>query len=492
MVPEAKNFDPVPNSERPEGALFDAGVKEYSAEGRYYYDIGFQPSENHVLAAYRITPQEGVSAAEAAAAVAAESSFATWTTVWSDYMVEAERYCARTYDIKPVPGRDDQFIAYIAYPLDLFEEGSLPNLMSSLVGNVFGFKPLRALRLEDVYFPPALLKTFQGPPHGIQVERDRLNKYGRPLLGGTMKPKLGLSAKNYGRLVYEALRGGLDFTKDDENITSQPFMRWRDRAEFVMEAVHKAEAETGERKGHYLNVTAGDMEEMYRRAELAKELGSRIIMVDFLVVGFTAFASISKWCRANGILLHAHRAMHSVIDRQPNHGIHWRVLAKWVRIVGADHLHNGTVVGKLEGDRLSTIGINQMLRADYGRTSECPGYHFNQPWLSMPGVFPVASGGIHVWHMPELVSIFGDDSVLQFGGGTVGHPWGSAAGATANRVALEAVIQARNEGRDLLAEGPDILKEAARHSPELRAAMETWKGVSFDYETVDKPVILNP
>ncbi|MBI5081002.1 MAG: form I ribulose bisphosphate carboxylase large subunit [Chloroflexi bacterium] len=468
-----------------ESALYDAGVKEYSAAGRHYYDIGYKPGDTQVLAAFRITPLEGVPFEEAAAAVAAESSFATWTAVWSDYLVDPSRYSARTYEIKPVPGRKDQVMAYIAYPLDLFEEGSMPNLMSSLAGNVFGFKPLRALRLEDVYFPPALLKTFQGPPHGIQVERDRLDKYGRPLLGATMKPKLGLSAKNYGRLVYEALRGGLDFTKDDENITSQPFMRWRDRYEFVMEAVKQAESETGERKGHYLNVTGGDMEEMYRRAELAKELGSRIIMVDYLIVGFTAFASLSKWCRANGMLLHAHRAMHTVIDRQPDHGIHWRVLAKWCRIVGADHLHNGTVVGKLESGRDSTIGINEMLRRDFAGTKDCLGYHFDQPWLSMPGMFPVASGGIHVWHIPELVSIFGDDVILQFGGGTVGHPWGSAAGATANRVALEAVVQARNEGRHLIAEGPDILKAAAKSSSELRVAMETWQGITFDYKEVD-------
>ena len=73
-----------------------------------------------------------------------------------------------------------------------------------------------------------VLKTFQGAPHGIQVERDKINKYGRSLLGCTIKPKLGLSAKNYGRAVYECLRGGLDFTKDDENVNSQPFMRWRD------------------------------------------------------------------------------------------------------------------------------------------------------------------------------------------------------------------------------------------------------------------------
>ncbi|CAL2249489.1 unnamed protein product [Prunus armeniaca] len=49
-----------------------------------------------------------------------------------------------------------------------------------------------------------------GPPNGIQVERDKLNKYGRPLLGCTIKPKLGLSAKNYSRAVYECLRGGLN------------------------------------------------------------------------------------------------------------------------------------------------------------------------------------------------------------------------------------------------------------------------------------------
>jgi ribulose-bisphosphate carboxylase large chain len=467
-------------------SLFNAGVKEYSAEGRHYWSPGYKPTDTQVLAAFRVTPQEGVSFEEAAAAVAAESSFATWTNVWSDYLVDGSRYSARTYEMKSVPGRNDQVMAYIAYPLDLFEEGSMGNLMSSLVGNVFGFKPLRALRLEDLYFPPALLSTFQGPPHGIAVERDRMDKYGRPFLGATMKPKLGLSAKNYGRLVYEALRGGLDFTKDDENITSQPFMRWRDRAEFVMHAVKQAESETGERKGHYLNVTAGDMEEMYARAELAKELGSRIIMVDYLIVGFTAFTSLSKWCRKNGMLLHAHRALHSVLDRQPNHGINWRVLAKMCRIVGADHLHNGTVVGKLEGDRASTIGINEMMRETRVATVEqCPGHHFDQQWLSMPAMMPVASGGIHVWNMPELVSIFGDDVVLQFGGGTVGHPWGSAAGATANRVALEAVVKARNEGKDLLAEGNDILKGAARTSPELRAAMETWKGITFEFESVD-------
>ena len=90
-----------------------------------------------------------------------------------------------------------------------------------------------------MHFPVAYVKTFKGPPTGIVVERERLDKFGRPLLGATTKPKLGLSGKNYGRVVYEALKGGLDFMKDDENINSQPFMHWRDRFLYCMEAVNR-------------------------------------------------------------------------------------------------------------------------------------------------------------------------------------------------------------------------------------------------------------
>ncbi|RME08239.1 MAG: form I ribulose bisphosphate carboxylase large subunit [Anaerolineae bacterium] len=460
--------------------FYDAGVKDYR-EAHYYFDLGYQPDPaTQVLAAFKITPRPGVAPEEAAAAVAAESSFATWTMVWSDHLVDPARYCARVYHLEPVDEGKRQWMAYIAYPLDLFEEGSIPNLMASLLGNVFGFKPLIALRLEDLYFPPAYLTTFQGPPHGIRQERDMLNKYGRPLLGATMKPKLGLSAKNYGRLIYEALVGGLDFTKDDENITSQTFMRWEHRFEASMEAVHKAEAMTGERKGHYLNVTAHTFDEIFKRAERAKELGSRIIMLDYLIAGMTAFTSVAQWCRENGILLHLHRAFHSVIDRNPDHGVAWPVLAKFARLVGGDHIHNGTIVGKLAGDPQELLDTARMLREPRVTRAEAPTIHFDQDWLSMPGTFPVASGGIHVWHMPALVHYFGDDSILQFGGGTVGHPWGSKAGATANRVALEAVIKGRNEGRDLQKEGQDILSQAARRNPELRVALETWKGVEFE------------
>lgn len=470
---------------------FSAGVMEYRQMG--YLDLNYTPKDSDILAAFRVTPQEGVPIEEAAAAVAGESSTATWTVCWTDRLTNLERYKAKCYHIEPVPGEPNQHMCYIAYDLDLFEEGSIANMTSSIVGNVFGFKPLKALRLEDLRIPPHYLKTFQGPPHGIQVERDMLNSYGRPLLGCTVKPKLGLSGKNYGRVVYEGLRGGLDFTKDDENTNSQPFLRWRERYLYCIEAVKKAEAETGERKGHYLNVTAPDVEEMFRRAEFAKEIGMPIIMVDFLTVGWTAFTSLSKWSRQNGLLLHCHRAMHATMTRQKNHGINFRVLAKWLRMAGGDHLHTGTVLGKLEGNRSMVEGYCKILRDKYISRDLSRGIYFDQEWTSLANVMPVASGGIHAAQVPQLLDIFGDDVVLQFGGGTIGHPMGVAAGATANRVAVEAVVYARNAGRDILAEGEDILREAAKKSPELRAALDTWKDVTFNYASTDTPdVVVTP
>jgi ribulose-bisphosphate carboxylase large chain len=466
---------------------WESGILPYAQMG--YWDPDYVPKDTDVLCAFRITPQAGVDPIEAAAAVAGESSTATWTVVWTDRLTAHTHYQAKAYRLDPVPGNPDQHIAYIAYDLDLFEEGSIANLTSSIIGNVFGFKALKALRLEDMRIPVAYVKTFQGPPHGIVMEREYLNKYGRPLLGATTKPKLGLSARNYGRVVYEALRGGLDFTKDDENINSQPFMRWRDRFLFCMEAVNRAEAATGEVKGHYLNVTAADMEAMYERAEFAKELGSIIVMMD-LTVGFTAMSSMSKWARKNGVILHLHRAGHGTYTRQKSHGVSFRVIAKWVRLLGVDHVHAGTVVGKLEGDPNTTKGFYDTLREDFTPVNPQTGIYFDQNWASLAPVMPVASGGIHAGQMHQLLHYLGEDVVLQFGGGTIGHPDGIAAGATANRVALEAMILARNEGRDYMNEGPDILREAARGCSPLARAIEVWKDVTFDYESTDSPDVL--
>jgi ribulose-bisphosphate carboxylase large chain len=449
-----------------------------------YWDATYTVKDTDVLALFRITPQPGVDPVEATAAVAGESSTATWTVVWTDLLTACDIYRAKAYRVDPVPNTPDQYFGYIAYECELFEEGSLANLTASIIGNVFGFKAVKALRLEDMRIPYAYLKTFQGPATGVIVERERLNNFGRPLLGATVKPKLGLSGRNYGRVVYEGLKGGLDFLKDDENINSQPFMRWRERFLYVQEGITRACAATGEVKGSYMNMTAGTMDEVIARGEYAKELGTVVVMID-LVMGYTAIQSAAYWARKNDMILHLHRAGNSTYARQKNHGINFRVICKWMRMAGVDHIHAGTVVGKLEGDPLMVKGFYNTL-LDIKTDINLPqGLFFAQDWASLRKCLPVASGGIHCGQMHMLLNYLGDDVVLQFGGGTIGHPDGIQAGATANRVALESMVLARNEGRDFLAEGPEILQDAAKMCGPLQTALDLWKGISFNYTSTD-------
>ena len=94
---------------------------------------------------------------------------------------------------------------------------------------------------------------------------------------------------------------------------------------------------------------------------MLKTVGSVIVMID-LVMGYTAIQSTAIWARENDMLLHLHRAGNSTYARQKNHGINFRVICKWMRMSGVDHIHAGTVVGKLEGDPLMIKGFYDTLR----------------------------------------------------------------------------------------------------------------------------------
>ena len=395
---------------------------------------------------------------EAASAVAAESSVGTWTEVELGNEEKYNKFKARVYRI-------EGDIAYIAYPLILFEENSIPNILSSVVGNVFGFKAVSALRIEDMRIPLPLVNSFPGPSFGIDGVRKILGVKDRPMTGSTVKPKLGNSPKEHALIAYNTLRGGIDTVKDDENLNSQSWSNFYARANETLKAVERAENETGESKGWWANVTAGDTEEMLKRCDYIAKKGGKFVMVDYLTVGFAATASLRKCTGELGLALHCHRAMHAVIDRQSNHGVEFKVLAKWARLVGVDHIHTGTGVGKLEGGFQDIKDRCNLLRKSY--TPKEGGLYFDQPWGNLRTVVPVASGGLHPGHVWKVYETYGNDAFYLFGGGCHGHPGGSYAGAKAVRAAVEATAAGISA------------QEAAKGSKELQQALELWGGVSF-------------
>ena len=156
-------------------------------------------------------------------------------------------------------------------------------------------------------------------------------------------------------------------------------------------------------------------------------------------------------------------------------------------MIGVDHIHAGTVVGKLEGDPADVRGFYERCAATCIPEDPRYGIFFDQDWASMPGTMPVASGGIHAGQMHQLLHYLGEDVVLQFGGGTIGHPMGIAAGATANRVAVEAMVEARNEGRTTTRRARTSSRRPPRRCPRAQRRPALWNDITFDFESTDMP-----
>jgi len=410
-----------------------------------------KPAENDLVALFHFEPAKGISREEALGRIASESSVGTWTTL--------ARLPPRIKRLKGMAFEVRGNLAKLSYPLELWERGNVPQLLSGVAGNIFGMKALANLRLIDVSLPKEYVRGFRGPQFGIPGVRRIFKEPKRPITATVPKPKVGFSAKEHAEVAYEAWVGGIDLVKDDENLASQRFNRFEERAERCAKMRARAERETGERKSALLNITA-ETNEMVRRAKLLHELGWEYAMVDVVTAGFAGLQSVREACEEYGLAIHAHRAMHAAFTRNPRHGVSMLFLAKLLRLVGVDQLHIGTAVGKLVGTREEVKRIQGVITKQ--RVDEGIPLNLSQDWLALKPVFPVSSGGLHPGLVPEVMSIFGSDIIIQAGGGIHGHPDGTRAGAMALRQAIEAVME------------EESLEEKAGRHRELARALEKW------------------
>jgi len=379
---------------------------------------------------------EGISLKEAAGGVAAESSVGTWTelTTIKPYV---EKLAARVFSIN-----GNNFL--VAYSRELFESGNMPNILSSVAGNVFGLRALKNLRLNDIHFSKDLVRSFKGPKYGIAGIRKLLKVHDRPFVGTIIKPKLGLKTVDHAKVAYDAWVGGCDIVKDDENLSSQRFNPFNARIEATLEMRDRAEKETGEKKVYMANITA-ETEEMLKWAQFVKDHGGRYLMVDILTCGFSALQTLRD--HDFGLVIHAHRAGHAAFTKNPKHGISMKVIAKIVRIIGVDQLHVGTVVGKMSETKEEVSENREACTSELG---------------GLKKVLPVASGGLYPRLVPALMKFFGNDFVIQAGGGIHGHTDGTVCGAMAMRQAVDATLQRIS------------LKEYAKNHKELQKALNIW------------------
>nr|VDD89189.1 RuBisCO long chain, Form III-like [uncultured archaeon] len=398
---------------------------------------------------------------DAAGTVAAESSTGTWTKVYSgkDSGIKmAEKFRAMAYDLDY-----EKKMFKVAYPIELFELDNISGLLAGIVGNIAGMKMVSAMRVYDIRFPKKMIQAFPGPRFGVSGIRKLLKKPKGCLVCTVPKPKIGRTAKEQSELakiLFNSGNGTYDGIKDDENLTNLFFNKFDERCKLILNELKKAEQKTGNKKFYLCNTTHSNIDEVLRRAKLIKENGGIFMMMDVVTTGFAAVDTVRR--KNPGLAIHAHRAMHGFITRDNSPGVHGNgklfgfsvsmiLLAKLFRLLGVDSLHGGSPLAKME-DYGEAIYIKDVLQSKELKP------HNKIPSLGH------ASGGLHPGDFEEVLNKLGDDIIIQFGGGLLGHPNG-----------VEAGVKAIEQARDIYYKKIP-LKKFIKENPksELASAVKLW------------------
>jgi len=415
-----------------------------------FLNLSYKPKKTDVVCQYKITPAKGKSLKQVSEDVAGESSIGTWTNIGTMKESIAKKLAPKIFYINEKDKR-----VRIAYPIDLFELGNIPEILSSVGGNIYGMKSVKGIFWEDLKIPEKMIKSFKGPRYGISGLRKIMKIQKRPFLGTIIKPKVGLNEREHAKVAYEAWIGGCDIVKDDENLTSQNFNNFKKRFLLTIKACKEAEKKTGEKKVYLINCTA-ESEEMKKRIKFVEKNNGNYIMLDILTLGWSALQTARNFTK---LPIHAHRAGHAMYDRNPEHGMSMEVIAQLARIAGVDTLHIGTIDGKMTGDKEEVLHIEKEIEMQFTTQTR---KNLEQKWYNIKPVLGVASGGVYPGMVDRLIKAMGKNIVIQAGGGIHGHPNGRIAGTKAMRQAIDSVMKNKS------------LKEYSRNHEELKKALEKW------------------
>ena len=377
---------------------------------------------------------------QAAEIMAGEQSSGTFRSVPAETPELKLRAAARIEQLKALelvmtptlPGatqpKDKQIwqraLVTLSWPLDNIGP-SLPNLITTIAGNLFELQPLSGIRLLDLRLPTAFAERYAGPKFGIQGTRALAGVSERPLIGTIIKPSVGLSAEATGALVTDLCAGGIDFIKDDELQADGPACPFEDRVKSTMRAVNAAADKTGKKAMVAFNLT-GETDEMRRRHDLVRDCGGTCVMVNLTGVGMSGMIDIG---RHTELPIHAHRAGWGALTRDPLLGWSYPAWSKLWRLAGADHMHvNGFDNKFTESNESVAASVASLKDPLFGNSPMC--------------AVPVFSSGQTVRQAAATLNAAGSPDVLvTAGGGIIAHPDGVTEGVKAMRQAYDAAMQ---------------------------------------------------
>lgn len=326
---------------------------------------------------------------------------------------------------------------------------SLPNLLSTVAGNLFELKEFSGLKLLDLQLPESFAAAYPGPQYGIAGTRELTNIQQRPLIGTIIKPSVGLSPTQTADVVEQLVESGIDFIKDDELQANGPHNPLEARVDAIMPVINAHAERTGRKVMYAFNIT-GDIDEMLSQHDYVANAGGTCVMVAVNSVGLAGVTHLRRHCR---LALHGHRAGWGLYSRSPHIGMSFVAYHKLWRLAGVDHMHVNGLTNKFsEADDSVITSAHACLKPMF--EAPTPGYE----------VMPVFSSGQTARQAVDTYQALGStDLIFCAGGGIMAHPAGVASGVQSLRQAWDAATQ-----------GVTLEAYAAEHR-ELAQALETFR-----------------
>jgi ribulose-bisphosphate carboxylase large chain len=329
----------------------------------------------------------------------------------------------------------------VSFPVDNIG-ASLPTLAATVAGNLFDLGEVTGLRLLSLDLPPAYRDRFARPAQGVEGTRRLAGVHGRPLIGTIVKPNVGLSADDTGRLVAELCEAGVDFIKDDEVCADPAHAPLAERVPAVMARIRDHAERTGKRVMFAFNVS-DDIDAMRRHVDLVEREGGTCVMASLNWCGLGAVQALR---RSTALAIHGHRNGFGALSRDPALGIGFGAYQVLYRLAGIDHLHVHGLDGKFADENDDVVAAARACLA---------------PLAGDDRVMPAFSSGQWAGTVPATWSaVQSNDLIFLSGGGILAHPDGPTAGVAGLRQAWDAVGLGHT------------LDEHARVAPELRRALD--------------------
>ncbi len=344
-------------------------------------------------------------------------------------------------DRRGVAGPYRRAIVEVDYPAENVG-ANLATLAATAAGNIYDLGELTGVKLLDLRLPAEYVKQFDPPRQGVAGTRRLCGVAQGPVVGTIIKPNVGLTPADTGRLVASLCAAGLDFIKDDEVMANPRHAPLAERVRHVMAAVNAHMDRAGRKVMVAFNIS-DEVEAMRRNAELVERAGGTCVMVSLNWCGLSA---VQRLRRSTGLALHGHRNGFAAMSRHPALGMDFAAYQVLWRLAGVDQLHVNGLDGKFWEPNDSVVASARACLTPLAGDDE---------------VMPVFSSGQWAGTVPETWRrLESGDLIYLSGGGILGHPDGAQAGVESIREAWRAVMS-----------GVPIAQHA-RQCPALARALE--------------------